>query len=96
MRMDNRRELLETMRNDVQPVRHAARKVSSRSNIGNKLITGGLILTFGTPDPFTDIVGWPMLVVGLVAKKYLSHVGVKDAFEEANGLLKELARAKYS
>ncbi|MBI2183562.1 MAG: hypothetical protein HYU39_01235 [Thaumarchaeota archaeon] len=88
--MDERRIMLESFKNNIRPVRSKVRRANSSSRIGKKMITVGLVLTLGTPDPFTDLAGWPLLVAGLVADRVYSHVGVKDAYQEVNRLMREL------
>ncbi|MBI4257522.1 MAG: hypothetical protein HY619_01075 [Thaumarchaeota archaeon] len=92
--LDERRVLVEIVKKDLSPVKSKVRRVNGGSRIGKKLITAGLVLTLGTPDPFTDIVGWPLLAVGVVADRVYSHTGIKDIYREANRLMRELPDLK--
>lgn len=51
---------------------------------GERLIKAGFALTVLSPDPFTDVVGIPMLVAGLVLKKTRTCIGIKDIAIELN------------
>jgi hypothetical protein len=55
------------------------------------MIAAGLFLTVAIPDPVTDLVGWPLLALGIVTDRVYSHIGIKDAYKEMNRLMKELA-----
>ena len=88
--IDDRRAMLEGVQSSVKVAKVGVRSVKSRSRIGRKLITAGILLTVGSPDPFTDIIGMPIVLAGVVADRVYSHIGIRDAYEEASKLLREL------
>ncbi len=61
---------------------------------GDKLIKAGAALTFLSPDPFTDVVGIPMMATGYALKKTRSCIGIKDITIELNENLKTLKNLK--
>ncbi len=51
---------------------------------GERLIKAGFALTVLSPDPFTDIVGIPLMATGYVLKKTRTCIGINDIFIKLN------------
>ncbi|MCL4435365.1 MAG: hypothetical protein M1503_05775 [Thaumarchaeota archaeon] len=61
---------------------------------GDRLLKAGFALTVFSPDPFTDVIGIPMMATGYALKKTRSCIGIKDITVELNENLKTLKDLK--
>lgn len=91
--LEERVEFAKLARPDMKSTRDAIRSLKGNSSVGKKVLSAGLILTLAFPDPFTDIMGIPMIALGALLTRR-STLGVKDVRDTLSSLIRELKEFK--
>jgi len=75
---------------DISSLKKPLQDTMKSRTPGERLIKAGFALTVFSPDPFTDVIGIPMMATGYALKKTRSCIGIKDITIELNENLKTL------
>jgi hypothetical protein len=83
---------LQTVRGATQELKSTSKSLKGRGNVGKRISAVGLTLIV-CPEPFTSIVGVPMLVLGGILT-HRSSLALKDIRNETDFIIKTLKEAK--
>jgi len=75
------------------PVRKSLRRVTDPSSPWRAISTAGATIML-SPEPFTDVVGIPLFLVGTGMSKYKSPVKLSDVFKHQQMVAKTIKELK--
>lgn len=68
--------------NNISSTTKNLKRLFNRKNNGSKLIAIGLALIFGSPDPFSDILGIPLVAAGVLLNRMRGY-NIANIYNEA-------------